>query len=837
MLHGLKSRLPSFRKPNWSFNSPFQKPSAHFAWLTIQSLGVIFPEIGTSPLITNLFNAPEYISDPFGFDTLDINQYQDPQNSDDTTWEPPEQWEVLGVYGLVVWSLILVASLKYAIIILTADNDEEGGIFSMCSLLLSNKHSKLGPKGKTAITLIACTGASIIIGTGALTPAVRISASISQINDYITYYSNTEKDYIMPVAAGLTVVCFLLVVVFFINRFGVSRLGKIFGPVMLLWFLMLIMLGIWRISEYPAIWACLNPAVPIMFLVRKHQEEDTRAALETLGRVFLTVAGCEIIYADMGHFHRGPLRVAWFGVVFPSLMLNYLGQGANLMRPDRQIYADNPFYKPLQMFPKIEGLGWFLFSFSALCTIIAAQAGGIFSTVSQAVSLNLFPPLRVHRTNKKLHGQVYMPDLNWFLCLVAIAIVLGFHSPSAITEIYGLAVAALMTTTTILFVLVALWRWNTPWWKIAPMGIFFIIDLLFLAGTCVELRPRGWPGIAIGVFFSFVMFSWYIGELQLQRETERARLIWFKGMDKGKSRLVFQKGMSDYHCTASSKSMRRLKLSTSTASVDETTPSSPTESENEDILQVLESEDIDLNHIMRTNHTGIFISTRDDNVPLSFTSMITRSYTAPGCLIFVRLLTMKKPYVEENDPRRVTLVCHCDSIYTVVIRYGFMQGKRNMAEIAEIFRGRNIILPGKTFYYLHREELHVTGFNWRTPALKFYSNMKRNYRDTSMLRLTHADTLELCVYRHFDMSKYQRGPRPADEDYFAPKDHTEMVEVEVQTMMKMRALREVFDVPKSSRQTRTIYSANRSMRYSQSALVLKVVSINNAYEPVRVLEV
>lgn len=456
---------------------PSQKqPSGRYLWiLSFTALGVVYGDIGTSPLyaLRECFHGPHAIA--------------------------PSAANILGVLSLIFWSLVIIISTKYMVFILRADNRGEGGILSLAALATPIKPS--GVSEKWILIVIGVFGAALLYGDGILTPAISVLGAM----EGLTVATPTLTPFVVPLTIAI------LIGLFSIQSRGTAGIGKIFGPVILLWFLVLAGLGTYQIFHFPQVLAAVNPAYAFSFFA-----SEGFHAFVILGSVFLVVTGGEALYADMGHFGRQPIRLAWFLVVLPGLLLNYFGQGALLLEDPSM--AVNPFYK---LAP-----GWALYPMILLATaaaIIASQAviSGAFSLTMQAVQLGLIPRVRIEHTSSKEFGQIYLPFVNWAVLAGCIGVVLGFQTSSAIAGAYGIAVTSTMVITTVLFYFVAKDRWN---WGVLPTaalcGAFLVIDLMFFGANIIKIFDGGWFPLVLAAGVFVLMFTWKKGRALLQKKIQ-----------------------------------------------------------------------------------------------------------------------------------------------------------------------------------------------------------------------------------------------------------------------------------------------------------------------------
>jgi KUP system potassium uptake protein len=439
------------------------------------ALGVVYGDIGTSPLYA-LREAIKAAS----------------TNGSIT----PEA--VLGVVSLITWSLLLIVSLKYAILILRADNRGEGGIVALLALL-GARRARLGTwRGK--ILVLGLVGAALLYGDGVITPAISVLSAVEGLK--------VDAPGLAPAILPATLA--ILIGLFLLQRKGTGFIGGLCGPIMLAWFIVIGTLGVRGIVLAPGILAAFNPLYAFSFLV----QAPSMVALAVLGATFLAVTGGEAMYADMGHFGRVPIRLAWFSIVLPALFLNYFGQGALLLvDPDS---VENPFYR---LAPD-----WFhygLVAFATLATVIASQAiiSGAFSLTQQAIQLGFLPRMSVLHTASHQRGQVYVPLVNWTLATATLGAVVAFGSSDNLAGAYGVAVALLMAITTVLAGLVAIkWGFN-PILVIAVNGFFLLIDLVFVAANSIKLLQGAWFPLLLAAAVAFLMLTWRQG----QQISEKAR--------------------------------------------------------------------------------------------------------------------------------------------------------------------------------------------------------------------------------------------------------------------------------------------------------------------------
>ena len=442
----------------------------------LTALGVVYGDIGTSPL----YGLKQAVAEGGG--------------------AAPET--VMGVVSLILWALFLIVGLKYAILILRADNHGEGGIVALLALL-DARHAPSGSP-RASLLVVGLVGAALLYGDGVITPAISVLSAVEGLK--------IDAPALAPVVVPVTIA--ILVGLFMVQRKGTEFVGTIFGPVMLIWFFAIALLGIKGILQTPAILGAINPLHAVLYL----SHAGPGIAFAVLGAAFLTLTGGEAMYADMGHFGRIPIRLGWFGIVSPALMLNYLGQGG-LLLADPQA-AENPFYllAPRWMhYPMV--------AFATLATVIASQAiiSGAYSLTQQSMQLGFLPRMRVLHTASHEKGQIYIPVVNWLLAIGTLAAVIIFGSSDALGGAYGIAVSMLMAVTTVLAALVALkWGYN-PLLVVLVNGFFLVIELVFVAANATKLIEGGWFPLLLACVIAFLMLTWRRGWQLLEQERGKLR--------------------------------------------------------------------------------------------------------------------------------------------------------------------------------------------------------------------------------------------------------------------------------------------------------------------------
>ncbi|HUQ47232.1 MAG TPA: potassium transporter Kup [Gemmatimonadaceae bacterium] len=449
--------------------------------LTLVALGVVYGDIGTSPL----YALRECFKPEYGLAAIPENVY--------------------GILSLVVWALILVVSVKYLIFILRADNSGEGGVLALLALILQTQQRAQDKVRKQIIIVLGLIGAALLYGDGVITPAISVLGAMEGL-EVIT---PKLKFIVVP----LTIV--ILFTLFLVQKKGTTKVGRIFGPVMALWFVTIAALGIYEVAMAPEILKSVNPIYALRFF-----ETHGRPSFILLGAVVLVVTGGEALYADMGHFGARPIRIAWFALVLPALLLNYFGQGALILRDPAG--AANPFF---MLAPRV--LLYPLVALATMAAIIASQAliSGAFSLTQQAVQLGYSPRVNIVHTSSTEAGQIYIPEVNTALMIGCLFVVLGFRSSSALGAAYGIAVTGTMAITTILYYVLTRSRWNWSVLKAGSLCMFFlIIDVAFFSSNALKILHGGWVPIVIGLVIFTLMTTWYSGRRIVLKLLTRASL-------------------------------------------------------------------------------------------------------------------------------------------------------------------------------------------------------------------------------------------------------------------------------------------------------------------------
>ncbi|MDP2847480.1 MAG: potassium transporter Kup [Humidesulfovibrio sp.] len=589
--------------------------------LALAALGVVYGDIGTSPLyaVKECFHGPHAVA-------------LSPVN-------------VMGVLSLILWSLFIVVSLKYVMFITRADNKGEGGIFALLALV---KASVEGTGKKRHILLIAAAmfGAALLYGDGIITPAISVLSAM----EGLTMATNAAEPFILPGT------CVILMILFMMQKHGTESIGKVFGPLMILWFAVIAALGVASIVQRPEILAAVNPIYAVRFFAENHLH-----GLVVLGSVVLCITGGEALYADMGHFGRQPIRMSWYTVVLPSLMLNYFGQGALLLtKPDM---AFNPFFglvpQPL-LYPMV--------ALATMATVIASQAmiSGVYSLTQQAVQLGYCPRIRIINTSAETKGQIYLPGVNNAMMVACIGLVLAFKSSSGLAGAYGIAVTATMAITTIIFFFVVhtLWRW--PMWKTAPLiTLFLIFDVAFLGSNLLKIADGGWFTLTVAALIMIAMATWRDGKAALGQRFQAMGLpmeLFLNSLVAGKPPL-------------------------------------------------------------RISGTGVFMSVSATGTPITLLHHYKHNKVLHEQILLLSITASETPFVSGKDRLAVTSLGH--GFFRIIARYGFMQTPSvpEILKLAKS-HGLIIDLASTTFY-LGRETLLTGGstkmMGWRKTLFAFMS--------------------------------------------------------------------------------------------------------------------
>jgi KUP system potassium uptake protein len=469
------AEAPARRRRSRDGGNP-EHPAAHsggLLGLALGAVGIVFGDIGTSPLYA--------MQTVFSIDNHAVK---------------PTTADVYGVISLVFWSITLIVSIKYVMFILRADNDGEGGIMALAALIREKLRSR---SRRVAVAMVlGVIGASLFYGDSLITPAISVLSAVEGIQ----VAAPSAHDAVLPVGV------IILTALFAVQRWGTHRVGRLFGPVMVLWFVVLAITGIPHIVARPGILRGLSPAYVVAFVA-----DHPFTAFIAMGAVVLVITGAEALYADMGHFGRRPIRMSWFAIVFPALVLNYLGQGALILGDPTTVR--NPFYLLSPSWARIP-----MVVLATCATVIASQAviSGAFSVSRQAVRLGFLPHLTVRHTSRRESGQIYVPAVNWLLFGGVLLLMITFRSSGRLATAYGLAVTGTLLLTTTLFLVLAGSSWHWPRWRLVLVGVVFGgVELMFFAANLTKVVHGGWLPLLIAVVVVTVMMTWQRGRRIITR--------------------------------------------------------------------------------------------------------------------------------------------------------------------------------------------------------------------------------------------------------------------------------------------------------------------------------
>jgi KUP system potassium uptake protein len=484
---GKSEKLPSHsnsgqdRSDNTGHTPPDKKDLKKTIVLALGALGVVYGDIGTSPLYTvkECFHGPHAIALTPG--------------------------NLLGVMSLIFWSLTVVVTIKYVTFILYADNEGEGGIYALAALFLGKGAKQVSDRTVKRLVFLAIFGAALLYGDGLITPVISVLSAVEGLNVATT----AAEPFILPLSCGVLAGLFLF------QSQGTERIGKIFGPIMLFWFGTLAALGLIQVLRRPEILAALDPRYAVAFFAENHLH-----GIVVLGAVVLCLTGGEALYADLGHFGRGPIRFSWTTLVFPALLLNYFGQTALLLESAEA--ASNPFYG---LVPRM--LLYPMVALATTATVIASQAmiSGVYSLTQQAIQIGYCPRLHIVHTSGETKGQIYLPWVNTVMMLGCLGLALAFKESSRLAAAYGIAVTGTMAITTLIYYYVTRYNWGWPAWKaLLPATIFLFFDLSYFGANLLKFVDGGWFAISVAVVLTVVMLTWRDGRALLAKRYEDARV-------------------------------------------------------------------------------------------------------------------------------------------------------------------------------------------------------------------------------------------------------------------------------------------------------------------------
>lgn len=454
--------------------------------LVLGALGVVFGDIGTSPL----YALKECFDGQHNVHAIEATR-----------------GHVLGVLSLVFWALMVVVTLKYFFFVLRASRDGEGGVLALASLAVEKRRD--GTRGRWLLMLAAIFGASLLFGDGMITPSISVLSAVEGLENAVG----------LPHALVLLVAAGILIGLFAFQRFGTEKVGRVFGPLTLLWFLVMAVLGIAGIARAPEVFQAVNPVLGAQFLLHGGAQ-----AFFVLGSVFLSVTGAESLYADMGHFGRKPMSLGWFWLVWPALLCSYFGQGALLLsQPELAQAADfHPFF---MLAPSWALLPLVVLATLAACIASQALITGVYSLTLQAIQLGYLPRMSIKHTSAHTRGQIYVPTINWLLLVACLALVFGFGSSSRLASAYGVAVALTMVMTTVLLFFAVRSQWGWGWFRSLALCVpLLITEVAFSAANLIKIPDGGWFPLATGAVLFAVMTTWRRGRQLILREQEAGAL-------------------------------------------------------------------------------------------------------------------------------------------------------------------------------------------------------------------------------------------------------------------------------------------------------------------------
>jgi KUP system potassium uptake protein len=614
--------------------------------LTLSAVGVVYGDIGTSPLyaIRECF---------FGSHSV-----------------PPTHENVLGVLSLIIYALLIVISIKYIVVVMRADNQGEGGILALTALIPGRDGKRQETRGvalgRPILIGLGIVGASLLYGDGMITPAITVLSAIEGLE----VATPLLKPYVVPVSVAI------LLFIFVIQQYGTHRIGRLFGPIMVAWFTTIAVLGLSWIVRMPSVLGAVDPRHAVIFF-----RENGGQGFAVLGAVLLAVTGAEALYADMGHFGKRPIRLAWFALVLPALVLNYFGQGA-LLLIDGQ--ASQPFFRLAPSWALLP-----LVLLAAVAAVIASQAliSGAFSLTRQAIQLGYAPRLDIEHTSSFEIGQVYVPQVNWFLACSTIVIVIGFRSSSSLAAAYGIANTMTMVITTLLLYVIATERWKWPLsLALGVTAVFLSIDLAFLGANLLKILHGGWLPLVIAALLFTLMTTWKTGRrLVSERLTARA-----------------------------------FPLEDFVAAIAATPPT-------------------------RVSGTAVFMTAQPRGTPPALAHNLRYNKILHERVIVLTVTTAPVPSVAAAD--QISVQSYGHGVYNVRARYGFMQDP-NVPEALALAQNAGVEMDlDDMIYFLGRETIIITEnrgmATWRE---RIFVLMARNaVRATAFFRLPPERVVELGV--------------------------------------------------------------------------------------------
>lgn len=591
--------------------------------LCLGALGVVFGDVGTSPLYT-MKECMVALGDR-------------------------NEAGVLGVLSLIFWTLVLVVCWKYVSFILKADRKGEGGIFSLLSLTGLGEH-RMSRGGIGGSILIILAGAALLFGESMITPAITVLSAAEGLKGFGSWITQTH---VIVFAVGI------LMVLFSVQKKGTETMGRLFGPVMLVWFFLLACLGVWHICHEPTVLRALNPYYAWELLIHGI---PASALTMLLGSVVLAITGVEALYADLGHFGRRAISIAWYGVVMPGLVLNYFGQGAYVLN---HVGVSNPFFE-------LVPLGWPQGSLSILsivAAVIASQAviSGAYSITQSAIQLGYFPRLKIQHTNADVHGQIYVPFINFILAVAAITIVLTFKSSENLAAAYGVAVTGTMVVTTYAFYFAAVHSWHWAKWKALGLcALFWFVDMSLFISTLHKFWDGGWLPVLIGLWLFLIMHTWKSGRMAVRDA-------------------IFSSALT------------------------EMSPSEVTQGKS----------------VIRVPGCAVFMAASSKGLPVVMAHHLKANKCLQETTVILTFSTPDDPYVD--DKKRLLVENLGAGLWRVIAQYGYMENPSVIKVFKKLVAEGLPLRAEATTFYFNREVIIPSGasnlFGWQ---VHFYSFLSRN---------------------------------------------------------------------------------------------------------------